>query len=37
MSIDLLVVGKTNVGFVQAGIDEYFKRLKKYIEFDIIV
>ena len=37
MSIDLLVVGKTNVGFVQAGIDEYFKRLKKYIKFDIIV
>lgn len=36
MDIQLLTVGKTNQGYIQAGIDEYCKRLKRYIAFSII-
>jgi len=35
MKITLLVVGKTNSGFVRQGIDEYVKRLSHYVQFDI--
>lgn len=37
MNIKLLVVGKTDVDFVQKGIEEYLKRLKHYISFEIDV
>lgn len=37
MNIKLVVVGKTDVDFVQKGIDEYLKRLKHYVSFDIDV
>lgn len=36
MDIQLLTVGKTNQGYIQTGIDEYCKRLKRYIGFSII-
>ncbi len=37
MTVTLLVIGKTNVDFVIAGIEEYSKRLKRYIKYDIQV
>ena len=38
MKITILAIGKTNKGFVNQGIEEYLKRLKRYIktEFNII-
>lgn len=36
MNIILLVVGKTRTRFVTEGIDEYLKRLKRYVPFEII-
>lgn len=35
MKITLAVIGKTEVGFVRQGIDEYVKRLQHYVQFDI--
>ena len=35
MKITLAVIGKTEVGFVRQGIDEYVKRLQHYISFNI--
>lgn len=35
MKITLAVVGKTEVGFVRQGIDEYVKRLQHYVQFNI--
>lgn len=35
MKITLLVVGQTHPPFLKKGIDEYIKRLKHYIPFDI--
>ena len=35
MKITLAVVGKTEVGFIRQGIDEYVKRLQHYVAFDI--
>ena len=35
MKITLAVIGKTEVGFVRQGIEEYVKRLKHYVTFDI--
>lgn len=37
MKIQLLVVGKTNQGFVQKGVDEFCSRLKHYIPFELEV
>ncbi len=37
MKIDLVVIGKTNINFVTDGIEEYTKRLKRYIKFNIVV
>lgn len=37
MNIDLIVIGKTNMSFVEQGIKEYEKRLKYYVKFSIIV
>lgn len=37
MNIDLIVIGKTNMDFVEMGIKEYTKRLTRYIKFNIIV
>lgn len=35
MKITLAVIGKTEVGFVKQGIDEYVKRLQHYVQFNI--
>ena len=35
MKITLAVVGKTEVGFVRQGIEEYVKRLQHYVQFNI--
>ena len=35
MKITLAVIGKTEVGFVRQGIDEYVKRLQHYVPFNI--
>lgn len=35
MEIELLTIGKTNVDFVKAGIDEYCNRLKRYVGYSI--
>ena len=35
MRITLAVIGKTEVGFVRQGIDEYVKRLQHYVTFNI--
>jgi len=37
MKITLLVIGKTDVTYIQEGISEYEKRLKHYINFNIEV
>lgn len=35
MEIEVLTVGKTTIGFVNEGIDEYIRRLKHYIGYRI--
>lgn len=35
MKITLAVVGKTTIGYLKVGIEEYVKRLKHYVSFDI--
>ncbi len=35
MKITLAVIGKTDVGYVRQGIEEYVKRLRHYVTFDI--
>ena len=35
MDIVLLTVGKTTTSYIQTGIDEYCKRLKRYVPFSI--
>ena len=35
MKITLSVIGKTEVGFVRQGIEEYVKRLQHYVSFSI--
>ncbi len=35
MKIELLVVGKTSIGYIKQGIDEYVGRLKHYVAFEI--
>lgn len=37
MKISLLCIGKTDDKFIQEGIDKYLKRLKHYIQFNIVV
>lgn len=37
MNIVLLVVGKTDKDFVNAAVDEYFKRVKHYVNFNFVV
>lgn len=37
MTIKLIVVGKTDISYVQQGIEDYLKRLKHYIPFQIEV
>ncbi|MGB0884272.1 MAG: 23S rRNA (pseudouridine(1915)-N(3))-methyltransferase RlmH, partial [Flavobacteriales bacterium] len=36
MKICLLQVGKTQVNYIQTGIDEYKKRLSKFIDYEEI-
>lgn len=35
MNIDLIVIGKTNIDFVERGVSEYQKRLTRYVKFNI--
>lgn len=35
MKIELSVIGKTSIGYLKQGIDEYIKRLKHYVPFEI--
>ncbi|PKP36905.1 MAG: 23S rRNA (pseudouridine(1915)-N(3))-methyltransferase RlmH [Bacteroidetes bacterium HGW-Bacteroidetes-15] len=37
MKITILVVGKTDKGYVCQGVDEYLKRLKRYIKTELVV
>lgn len=37
MNIKLIVVSKTDVPYLQTGIDEYVGRLKHYCEFELVV
>jgi len=37
MQIDLIVVGKTNVDYLNIGINDYLQRLKHYINFNLTV
>ena len=34
VKITILAIGKTNKGFIDQGIEEYLKRLKRYIKID---
>lgn len=36
MDIQLLTIGQTRIPFVNAGIDEYVGRLKRYVPFSIV-
>ena len=35
MKVTLLVIGKTDAAYLREGIDEYTKRLKRYIPFEM--
>ena len=35
MKIELAVIGKTSIGYLKQGIDEYIKRLKHYVPFEV--
>ncbi len=35
MKIELAVIGKTSISYLKQGIDEYIKRLKHYVPFEI--
>lgn len=37
MKISLLCIGKTDDGFIRDGIDTYLKRLKHYINFELVI
>lgn len=37
MKISLICIGKTDDKFIQEGVDKYLKRLKHYINFNIVV
>ena len=37
MNITLLVVGKTDKDYINAAVEEYFKRLKRYMNFEFKV
>ena len=35
MKFVLLIIGKTNIDYIHSGVEEYLKRLKHYIPFEI--
>ncbi|MBR7167278.1 MAG: 23S rRNA (pseudouridine(1915)-N(3))-methyltransferase RlmH, partial [Bacteroidales bacterium] len=37
MNIKLIVVAKTDEGYLQEGIDVYVKRLRHYVNFELVV
>lgn len=37
MNVRLIVVGKTDVSYVQQGLDDYIARLKHYTNFELVV
>ena len=37
MKICLLVIGKTDADYIRAGIEEYEKRLRKYVGYEMKV
>lgn len=36
MNIQLIVVGKTDMPYIQSGVDEYINRLKHYCRFELV-
>lgn len=37
MNIKLIVISKTDVPYLQTGIDEYISRLKHYCDFELVI
>lgn len=37
MKVTIVVIGKTNKGFINQGVEEYLKRLKRYIKVEMEV
>lgn len=37
MNIKLLVISKTDISYIQQGMEEYCKRLKHYVNFEVAV
>ena len=37
MKVTLLVIGKTDAAYIRAGIEEYEKRLGRYVPYEIKV
>lgn len=37
MNIKLIVVGKTDIPYLQTGIDEYTSRLRHYCDFELVI
>lgn len=37
MRIKIVAVGKTDKGFISQGVDEYLKRLKRYVKIDLVI
>jgi 23S rRNA (pseudouridine1915-N3)-methyltransferase len=35
VKITIVAIGKTNIGFVIQGVDEYIKRLKRYVKVEL--
>ena len=36
MNVVLLTLGKTRTGYVSEGIEDYLKRLKRYVQYEIV-
>ena len=37
MNISLILIGKTDENYIETGLSEYLKRLKKYVNFEIFI
>lgn len=37
MDVELVAIGKTGMSFINSGMEEYIKRLKRYIPFKFVV
>ena len=36
MNIKLVVVGKTDIDYIKTGVEEYLRRLKHYVNFELV-